>query len=312
MSREHYFHFPSRTANSAANLTGLARNWLRDTFDETGQAFVTPQPVPIEGETPRAAISLGVGGNDTKRIGGDFETGLIRSLGERFRTLWIDRGVGGEEAAASPPRSRVPAWLGGSLWEGSFAGFVSIISQCDLLCRIRFRRPACGCGARNPAGHVSSPARPRNVFGNAGTPAGVRGTMPFTFMKPNGHRKTEGRSGRQIQAEKEEAGRYLRHDETHAAKAMPSHVEKLAALHDLLYAEHKRALLIVLQGMDAAGKDGTIKHVMSGVNPQGCTVTVQGSPPRRNSITTFSGASMRPCPHRAPSASSIARTMKTC
>jgi len=59
----------------------------------------------------------------------------------------------------------------------------------------------------------------------------------------------------------------------HAAKSLPAHVEKLAALHDLLYAEHKRALLIVLQGMDAAGKDGTIKHVMSGVNPQGCAVT---------------------------------------
>jgi PPK2 family polyphosphate:nucleotide phosphotransferase len=58
-----------------------------------------------------------------------------------------------------------------------------------------------------------------------------------------------------------------------AVKAMPRHVKKLAALHALLYAEHKRAVLIVLQGMDAAGKDGTIKHVMSGVNPQGCTVT---------------------------------------
>ncbi len=59
----------------------------------------------------------------------------------------------------------------------------------------------------------------------------------------------------------------------HAEKAYPLHVERLAALHDLLYAEQKRALLIVLQGMDAAGKDGTIKHVMSGVNPQGCAVT---------------------------------------
>ncbi len=68
-------------------------------------------------------------------------------------------------------------------------------------------------------------------------------------------------------------------DDTHgvskgqAARALPGHVEKLAALHDLLYAEHRRSLLIVLQGMDAAGKDGTIKHVMSGVNPQGCAVT---------------------------------------
>jgi PPK2 family polyphosphate:nucleotide phosphotransferase len=51
------------------------------------------------------------------------------------------------------------------------------------------------------------------------------------------------------------------------------HVEKLSSLQQLLYAENKRSLLIVLQGMDASGKDGTIKHVMSGVNPQGCTVT---------------------------------------
>ena len=58
-----------------------------------------------------------------------------------------------------------------------------------------------------------------------------------------------------------------------AEKELKGHIQKLAALHDLLYAENKRALLIVLQGMDAAGKDGTIKHVMSGVNPQGCSVT---------------------------------------
>ena len=59
----------------------------------------------------------------------------------------------------------------------------------------------------------------------------------------------------------------------HADKASSIHVEKLSDLHDLLYAEQKRALLVVLQGMDAAGKDGTIRRVMTGVNPQGCTVT---------------------------------------
>src|SRR6266513_2266296 len=58
-----------------------------------------------------------------------------------------------------------------------------------------------------------------------------------------------------------------------AAKEVKSHIGKLAALHELLYAENRRALLIILQGMDAAGKDGTIRHVMSGVNPQGCSVT---------------------------------------
>mgnify|MGYP000403202884 CR=1 FL=1 len=40
----------------------------------------------------------------------------------------------------------------------------------------------------------------------------------------------------------------------------------------LLYANHARAMLIVSQGMETAGKDGAIKHVMSGVNPQGCSV----------------------------------------
>lgn len=48
---------------------------------------------------------------------------------------------------------------------------------------------------------------------------------------------------------------------------------QLQELQELLYANQTRSLLIILQGMDAAGKDGTIKHVMSGVNPQGVTVT---------------------------------------
>jgi PPK2 family polyphosphate:nucleotide phosphotransferase len=49
--------------------------------------------------------------------------------------------------------------------------------------------------------------------------------------------------------------------------------QRLDDLQYLFYAERKRALLIVLQGMDTAGKDGTIRHVMSGVSPQGCSVT---------------------------------------
>jgi PPK2 family polyphosphate:nucleotide phosphotransferase len=50
-------------------------------------------------------------------------------------------------------------------------------------------------------------------------------------------------------------------------------IERLDKLQYLLYAEKKRALLIVLQGLDASGKDGTIRHVMTGCNPQGCRVT---------------------------------------
>jgi PPK2 family polyphosphate:nucleotide phosphotransferase len=49
-------------------------------------------------------------------------------------------------------------------------------------------------------------------------------------------------------------------------------VEVLAELQDMLYAQDKWAVLLIFQAMDAAGKDGAIKHVMSGVNPQGCQV----------------------------------------
>ncbi len=59
----------------------------------------------------------------------------------------------------------------------------------------------------------------------------------------------------------------------HRMKAsLAKSLERLDKQQYLLYAEHKRALLIVLQGLDAGGKDGTIRHVMTGCNPQGCTV----------------------------------------
>jgi PPK2 family polyphosphate:nucleotide phosphotransferase len=58
-----------------------------------------------------------------------------------------------------------------------------------------------------------------------------------------------------------------------AAKALLAEgAEYLGKLQERLYAEHAYAVLIVLQGLDAAGKDGVIEHVMSGVNPQGCDV----------------------------------------
>jgi len=55
-------------------------------------------------------------------------------------------------------------------------------------------------------------------------------------------------------------------------------VEALADLQDRLYAQDRWAVLLVFQAMDAAGKDGTIKHVMSGINPQGCSVVSFKSP----------------------------------
>jgi PPK2 family polyphosphate:nucleotide phosphotransferase len=51
------------------------------------------------------------------------------------------------------------------------------------------------------------------------------------------------------------------------------HIRKLSSLQERLYASDRYAVLLIFQGMDAAGKDGAIKHVMSGVNPQGCQVS---------------------------------------
>jgi PPK2 family polyphosphate:nucleotide phosphotransferase len=58
-----------------------------------------------------------------------------------------------------------------------------------------------------------------------------------------------------------------------AAAQLTKNLERLRVLQYLLYAEGRRSLLVVLQGIDAGGKDGTIQHVMSGLNPQGVRVT---------------------------------------
>ncbi|MGH6691744.1 MAG: polyphosphate kinase 2 family protein, partial [Gammaproteobacteria bacterium] len=57
-----------------------------------------------------------------------------------------------------------------------------------------------------------------------------------------------------------------------AKAALQMVVEHLALLQDMLYAQDRWSLLLIFQAMDAAGKDGAIKHVMSGINPQGCQV----------------------------------------
>jgi PPK2 family polyphosphate:nucleotide phosphotransferase len=67
-------------------------------------------------------------------------------------------------------------------------------------------------------------------------------------------------------------------DKPQAKEALATGVQVLAELQDKLYAYDKWALLLIFQAMDAAGKDGAIKHVMSGVNPQGCQVSSFKSP----------------------------------
>jgi len=68
------------------------------------------------------------------------------------------------------------------------------------------------------------------------------------------------------------------HKKGDGLKELQSLCKKLESLQGLLYAEHKRSLLVVLQGMDSSGKDGTIRRVFEGVNPQGVKVAKFGPP----------------------------------
>ncbi|MGE0725574.1 MAG: polyphosphate kinase 2 family protein, partial [Alphaproteobacteria bacterium] len=61
-------------------------------------------------------------------------------------------------------------------------------------------------------------------------------------------------------------------EKDHAEDLLKKGVRQLAKLQDVLYAQDRWSVLLIFQAMDAAGKDGAIKHVMSGINPQGCQV----------------------------------------
>jgi hypothetical protein len=91
-----------------------------------------------------------------------------------------------------------------------------------------------------------------------------------------------------------------------AAAMLEQSIVQLTDLQDKLYAQERWAVLLVFQGMDAAGKDSVIKHVMSGVNPQGC------SPPRKNWITITCGVRWRECRNAASSVFSIDRITRKC
>src|SRR5439155_8274097 len=81
-------------------------------------------------------------------------------------------------------------------------------------------------------------------------------------------------------------------------KRLGEQVEQLSALQSLLYASNQHALLLIFQAMDAAGKDGVIKHVMSGVNPQGCQVYSFKHPSAEELQHNFLWRSARVLPER--------------
>jgi PPK2 family polyphosphate:nucleotide phosphotransferase len=87
-------------------------------------------------------------------------------------------------------------------------------------------------------------------------------------------------------------------DKPRAKEVLAMGVAALAELQDKLYAQDKWAVLLIFQAMDAAGKDGAIKHVMSGVNPQGCQVNSFKSPSAEDLDHDFLWRCMKHLPNR--------------
>jgi PPK2 family polyphosphate:nucleotide phosphotransferase len=87
-------------------------------------------------------------------------------------------------------------------------------------------------------------------------------------------------------------------DKSHAEEALQEDVSALATAQELLWASKENSLIIILQAMDAAGKDGTIKHVMSGVNPQGVTVHSFKAPTDEERLHHFLWRPMQVLPAR--------------
>jgi PPK2 family polyphosphate:nucleotide phosphotransferase len=87
-------------------------------------------------------------------------------------------------------------------------------------------------------------------------------------------------------------------DEEEARQKLARDIDRLRKLQDVLYADGRYAVLIVLQGMDTSGKDGTIKHVMAGVNPNGCHVVPFKVPTEEEAAHDFLWRVHRATPRR--------------
>jgi PPK2 family polyphosphate:nucleotide phosphotransferase len=105
-------------------------------------------------------------------------------------------------------------------------------------------------------------------------PEGVRLAQSLA----NPFRITDGKAFRLKDVDPGDTLKYDSEDKPRSKEALAAGVDALASLQDMLYSQDRWGVLAIFQAMDAAGKDGAIKHVMSGVNPQGCQVYSFKSP----------------------------------
>ncbi len=112
------------------------------------------------------------------------------------------------------------------------------------------------------------------------------------------YRVTDGKNFRLKDVDPAETQGLKSADKQRAKEALRVGVEALAELQDMLYAQDRWALLVIFQAMDAAGKDGAIKHVMSGINPQGCQVFSFKSPSAEELDHDFMWRCLKQLPER--------------
>jgi PPK2 family polyphosphate:nucleotide phosphotransferase len=109
---------------------------------------------------------------------------------------------------------------------------------------------------------------------------------------------TDGKKFRLKDIDPNDTGESTSEDKPLAKELLEEGVEVLGELQDVLYAQDQWSLLLIFQAMDAAGKDGAIKHVMSGVNPQGCQVYSFKSPSAEDLDHDFLWRCLRCLPER--------------
>ena len=124
------------------------------------------------------------------------------------------------------------------------------------------------------------------------------------------YRVTNGKKFRLKDVDPGDTGELKSEDKPRAKEALRTGVGALTELQDMLYAQDRWSLLLIFQAMDAAGKDGTIKHVMSGVNPQGCQVSSFKGPTSRSRSRLSVALRRRSCRSADASAFSTAATTK--
>jgi len=112
------------------------------------------------------------------------------------------------------------------------------------------------------------------------------------------YRITEGTSFRLKTIDPADLAWLTEAQKTEAKEALQTGIEALSEMQEMLYAQDRWALLLIFQAMDAAGKDGAIKHVMSGINPQGCQVFSFKAPSNEDLDHDYLWRCMRCLPER--------------